>query len=87
MLADIGAGHVPQLLVFNKLDALENERRPLQLADMLDIDGQRVPRLFVSSRTGEGLPALREHLLAVARQAAQAGMTPGHAPELTQAAA
>jgi len=62
VLAEIGAGAVPQLLVFNKLDALDAARRPVRLQDEMEVDGQRVPRLFLSAHTGEGLPALREAL-------------------------
>ncbi len=66
VLAEIGAQDVPQLLVFNKLDALENERRPLQLQDTYDLDGQATPRVWVSASTGEGLAQLRQHLARVA---------------------
>ena len=59
VLAEIGADHIPQILVFNKLDALGPERRPPQLQDSYELDGQAVPRVFVSARDGEGLPALR----------------------------
>lgn len=69
VLVEIGAQEVPQLLVFNKLDALPPEQRPLQMADEVEIDGARLPRLFLSAHTGEGLPALRERLA----QLAQAG--------------
>ncbi|CAN5723394.1 GTPase HflX [soil metagenome] len=62
VLAEIGAADVPQVLVFNKIDALENERLPLQLVDTFEIDGVNLPRIFVSARTGEGLPALRQQL-------------------------
>lgn len=67
VLADIGAGDVPQLLVFNKLDALDAERRPVRLADSVEVDGNQVERIFLSARTGEGLPALREALSERAR--------------------
>jgi GTP-binding protein HflX len=63
VLAEIGAQDIAQILVFNKLDALEIERRPLQLSDMFEMDGAPVPRIFLSARTGEGLPALREFLV------------------------
>lgn len=62
VLKEIGADNVPQLLVFNKLDALEKEQEPLQLEDMYEIDGQNMPRLFVSAKDGRGLPALRRYL-------------------------
>ncbi|HQR97751.1 MULTISPECIES: GTPase HflX [unclassified Polaromonas] len=75
VLAEIGAADVPQILVFNKLDALEKSRRPLQLSDSFEIKdafsdtGRRVDRVFVSAQTGEGVPLLRELL---ARHASQA---------------
>jgi len=62
VLAEIGAADVPQVLVFNKLDAMSPETRPLQLHDHYSVEGQNVPRFFVSAQTGEGLPALREFL-------------------------
>ncbi len=62
VLKEIGAETVPQLLVFNKLDALEISQIPLQLSDMYEIDGFDTPRIFVSAQTGAGLPQLREHL-------------------------
>ncbi len=62
VLAEIGADGVPQVLVFNKLDALEKARQPLQLQDVYELDGVPIPRLFVSGRTSEGVPALRLYL-------------------------
>jgi GTP-binding protein HflX len=63
VLREIGAGDVPQILVFNKIDAMPPEQRPRQPVDVFELEGTRVPRLFVSSRTGEGLPALRRQLV------------------------
>ena len=68
VLEEIGAADVPQILVFNKLDAIEISTRPLQLQDMFELknasDGtsRSVERVFVSALTGEGLAALREVL-------------------------
>jgi GTPase len=62
VLLEIGASKVPQVLVFNKLDALEKERHPLHMSDMYEIDGVSVPRVFVSARDGLGLAQLREVL-------------------------
>ena len=62
VLDEIGAGDVPQLLVFNKLDAIESAQYPLHLQDEMEVDGIQVPRFFLSARSGEGLPALREEL-------------------------
>ncbi len=62
VLREIGADAIPQLLVFNKLDALESAQHPLHLQDEMEIDGVQVPRIFLSARTGEGLPLLRAEL-------------------------
>ncbi len=62
VLADIGAADVPQVLVFNKIDALEDGRQPPHLNDMFELDGVPVPRFFVSARSGVGLAGLREQL-------------------------
>lgn len=62
VLADIGAQDIPQLLVFNKLDAVPRERWPLQPQDSCEVDGRQVPRVFVSARSGHGLDALRRLL-------------------------
>ncbi|WP_101046690.1 GTPase HflX [Macromonas nakdongensis] len=63
VLRDIGAADIPQILVFNKLDAVDPALRPLQSVDLMELDGQSVPRIFLSAHTGEGLDGLR-HLLA-----------------------
>ena len=62
VLFEIGADKVPQVLVFNKLDAMPIDRKPFQLQDTFTIDGTETPRFFVSAQTGEGLPALRAYL-------------------------
>ena len=68
VLAEIGAADVPQILVFNKLDALEKSRWPLQLSDTFEVKdafsdtGRRVDRVFVSAQAGEGMPLLRQML-------------------------
>ena len=86
VLAEIGADDVPQLVVFNKLDALESGRRPLHLSDTLEVDGRPVPRVFVSAHTGEGLAALRERLAdrAGISGTVQAGLTPDSAAPLQE---
>jgi GTP-binding protein HflX len=58
VLAEIGAGEIPQLLVFNKIDRLE-EATPRR--DQVGGDGGR-ERLWLSARSGAGLEALREAL-------------------------
>ena len=84
VLAEIDAVDIPQLLVFNKLDALAPEQRPVQLQDSYEMDGRPVPRVFLSARTGEGLQALRQQLTATVIAERGRGMTPGLAPELPE---
>lgn len=76
VLVEIGAQEVPLVLVFNKLDAVDSERLPAQLQDRYELDGLPVDRVFVSARSGEGLPQLRqllaEHALRAAAEHAQA---------------
>lgn len=71
VLREIGAEEVPQVLIFNKLDAIEPERRPLVLADNYELDGVQIPRFFVSAAQGLGLEQVREHLaqMVLARRA------------------
>lgn len=68
VLQEIGAGTVPQILVFNKIDALAADQQPRRAIDSYEIDGTQVARAFVSSRTGEGLPELRGLLAEAARR-------------------
>ena len=81
VLSEIGAEDVPQILVFNKLDAIEKSSLPLhsqdkfELRDAFEGASRSVERVFVSAKTGEGLSLLRE-LLAVQGSRAQAGDSP-----------
>ena len=65
VLEEIGAANVSQILVFNKLDAIEIEHRPLQLHDVFELKdsvsetAKSVERVFVSALTSEGVPELR----------------------------
>ncbi len=84
VLQEIGASHIPQILVFNKLDALPEERRPSLLVDQYEVGGQSLSRLFVSARSGEGLDDLRR-ALAARLLAVHEDMTPADALELPDA--
>ncbi|WP_436138534.1 GTPase HflX [Acidovorax sp. LjRoot74] len=84
VLQEIGAADIPQILVFNKLDALAEERRPSDLQDRYEVAGHLLPRLFVSARSGEGLDNLR-HALSSRVLATHLDMTPGDAVELPDA--
>ncbi|AVO36157.1 GTPase HflX [Ottowia oryzae] len=72
VLGEIGALEVPQLVVFNKLDAVDAAKRPLALQDRMDLDGRLLDRIFVSAQSGEGLPVLRNELARRAQEAAEA---------------
>lgn len=79
VLAEIGAEAVPQLLVFNKIDALLPGCSPLAMHDHYELQGRAVARVFVSARAGTGLERLR---LLLAQAALPAG---GQAIALDQA--
>ena len=81
VLAEIGAADVPQVLVFNKLDAIEMERRPRQLQDTFDLNGVATPRLFLSARNGDGVPALRQHLARIVNVGHVPAKDGGYFPE------
>ena len=69
VLAEIGASDVPQLLVFNKLDAIDAAHFPLQMQDQYELDGLPVSRIFLSAKTGQGLDLLRSALSVVVKTA------------------
>ena len=85
VLQEIGAQDLPQLLVFNKLDAIDPALRPLKMLDSFEVDGVQIPRLFASARSGEGLPQLRQWLGQYVLQQAPSPAAQSHAsPEAAQ---
>ncbi|MBB3196368.1 GTPase HflX [Roseateles terrae] len=81
VLAEIGAQHIPQILVYNKLDLLEPTQRPRELQDWLprlggEHGGQRLPRIFVSAAGGEGLDLLRARIASLMQAAPVAERDP-----------
>jgi GTP-binding protein HflX len=66
VLKEIGAHDIPQLLVFNKIDALDAGRQPVCEQDTFEIDGVQTPRIFVSARQLSGIAALRQRLAQIA---------------------
>jgi len=62
VLAEIGADHIPQLMVLNKIDV--NGLTPGLERD----EYGRISRIWVSARTGEGFDLLREALAEYSRQ-------------------
>jgi GTP-binding protein HflX len=72
VLHEIGAGDLPQLLVFNKLDQLSDDSQPRVLSDHYELEpGRRMPRIFASALSGTGIAELRQ-MIAQAALAAQA---------------
>lgn len=62
VLDEIGAGDIAQILVFNKIDALSPQQIPSSVQDSYELHGRRMPRVFLSARTGQGLDGLRRLL-------------------------
>ena len=75
VLKEIGAQDIPQLLVFNKVDAMDAAHLPLQEQDFCEIDGVQTPRLFASARAGTGIAALRAELASIVARDALANGT------------
>ncbi len=74
VLAEIGADKVPQLLVYNKCDLLEDSQQPREPVDWIEVHpGVRRRRVFVSAQTGQGLDALRSAIAEVALEHLNAG--------------
>ncbi|MFL6657334.1 MAG: GTPase HflX [Massilia sp.] len=63
VLKEIGADHIPQILVWNKIDAAGLE--PAVERDEYD----KISRVFISAHTGAGLDMLRSSVLEMARAA------------------
>lgn len=60
VLASIGAAELPQILVFNKADLLNEHQAPRTPVDAIVLgDGRIVPRVFISAAQGTGLAELR----------------------------
>ncbi len=78
VLGDIGAADIPQVLVFNKLDAMDEAHRPLQLQDTFELGGVQTPRLFLSAKQGEGLAALRRQLALAVTAGTASAEKPGY---------
>ena len=83
VLAEIGADHIPQLLVFNKWDALEPESKPIKMQDVYEIDGIQTPRIFVSAHDLTGLPALRQQLAHIVLSHVEHNQSPTEDPRFS----
>ena len=88
VLREIGADHIPQILVWNKIDAAG-----LEPGIERDEYG-KISRVFISARSGAGLDLLRDAIVEAAGNGAtvpgadeQEGEEPGFAPDVQPAAA
>lgn len=76
VLREIGADHIPQILVWNKIDAADLQ--PGVERDEYD----KISRVFISARSGAGLDLLRDAIVEAATQGArEAHAAPGLSPE------
>lgn len=62
VLENIGAAHIPQLLVYNKIDVLPVGQQPTELHSWTEVDQLPVERCFISAICGTGLDSLRQRL-------------------------
>jgi GTPase len=85
VLKEIGAHEIPQLLVFNKIDALDAEHQPVREEDTFEIDGMQIPRIFVSAKELAGMKTLRQRLAQIATPSAgfatASDVAPAQSPE------
>jgi GTP-binding protein HflX len=81
VLKEIGADQIPQLLVFNKIDALESDQQPVRVEDDYEVDGVQTPRIFVSAKSLSGIAALRQRLASIAVADGAAGGVASQFPD------
>lgn len=86
VLVEIGADAIDQLLVFNKIDAMEPDHLPIHRQDTFEIDSVQIPRIFVSAKESVGLDNLRQFLTTQAAKLTVDGGSTVNAPENSVAA-
>ena len=86
VLLEIGADAIDQLLVFNKIDAMEPDHLPIHRQDTFEIDSVQIPRIFVSAKESVGLDNLRQFLTTQAAKLTVDGGSTVNAPENSVAA-
>ncbi len=70
VLSEIGAQHIPQVVVMNKIDTLEPSLMPRIMVDQFERPGGiECHRIFISAAQGHGLDALREMIAHFAQSA------------------
>ena len=81
VLREIGADHLPQIMVCNKIDLLEASRQPRMPVDEIESEGgRRTVRVFASAVTGLGLDHLRQQIALLAAAPEASGHRPDHDP-------
>jgi len=86
VLVEIGADAIDQLLVFNKIDAMDSDHLPIHRQDTFEIDSVQIPRIFVSAKESVGLDNLRQFLTTQAAKLTVDGGSTVNAPENSVAA-
>lgn len=86
VLVEIGADAIDQLLVFNKIDAMDPDHLPIHRQDTFEIDSVQIPRIFVSAKESVGLDNLRQFLTTQAAKLTVDGGSTVNAPENSVAA-
>jgi len=82
VLIEIGADQIPQLLVFNKIDAIDAAQQPLLIDGCYEIDGVQTPRMFASAKTMQGIDGLRKKIAEIVMQPpATVGDVERHGPD------
>ncbi|MDD2879154.1 MAG: GTPase HflX [Rhodoferax sp.] len=81
VLAEIGASDIPQILVFNKIDAVSADAQPGVLQDTYDLEGMQTPRVFISAQQGAGLSAVRQLLVEQVKASKLSSGPDAHFPE------
>jgi len=78
VLREIGADHIPQILIWNKIDAADLE--PSVERDEYD----KISRVFLSARTGQGLDLLRDAIIEWAKAAPGARLNQAYEVDETE---
>ena len=77
VLVSIGAADVPQILVFNKVDLLDEHQVPRTSVDSITLEnGLQANRVFISAALGVGIDALRRLIAEAASGARAADLNP-----------
>lgn len=85
VLKEIGADAVRQVIVFNKIDAVDLDSRPNMTSLTYALENRSVDCVYISAKTLEGVPAVRSYLAALVANANSSPMSLAYSPELQNA--